>query len=139
MDAFDLDEVVIDYDKAKAYALNDFRSPETNAKFDDMYAIWLALHELPTLLNPNCVEGSSIQGLSTLPIWNRNTLSRLPIETDIVRTPFAFARQENMGPVRGASVPERILPFRVGRTANPDPGVRVSQCVNRVLACNDVC
>ena len=61
MNVFDLDEAVIDRYKAFARSFTDIRSPELNAKVDELYATRRFWPEPLIQLNPHYADGGSIQ------------------------------------------------------------------------------
>ena len=61
MDVFDLDETVIDSYKAFARSFTNIRSPELNAKVDNLYATRRFWPEPLIQLNPHYADGGSIQ------------------------------------------------------------------------------
>ena len=61
MDAFDLDETVIERYKAFARSFTNIRSPELNAKVDELYATKRFWPEPLIQLNPHYAGGGSIQ------------------------------------------------------------------------------
>lgn len=61
MDVFDLDEAVIDRYKAFARSFADIRSPELNAKVDELYATRRCWPESPFRLNPHYAGRGSIR------------------------------------------------------------------------------
>ena len=61
MDVFDLDKTVIDRYKAFARSFTDIRSPELNAKVDELYATKRFWPEPLIQLNPHYAAGGSIQ------------------------------------------------------------------------------
>ena len=61
MDAFDLDETVIERYKAFARSFTNIRSPELNAKVEELYATKRFWPEPLIQLNPHYAGGGSIQ------------------------------------------------------------------------------
>ena len=61
VDVFDLDKTVIDRYKAFARSFTNIRSPELNAKVDELYAAKRFWPEPLIQLNPHYAVGGSIQ------------------------------------------------------------------------------